>query len=66
MAFVGDRIAAKIEEIAFSGDLQRLKQVDKEKKEITDTFEKIHGVGDVVAQQFYAQVGVSVETAINT
>ncbi len=56
MPFVGERIAAKIEEIAFSGDLLRLKATDKEKKAVIEMFKNIHGVGDIVAPQFYAQV----------
>ena len=46
----------KIEEIIASGRLRRLEVVDKEKQATLAAFTKIHGVGQVVAEQFYAQV----------
>ena len=46
----------KIEEIIASGRLRRLEVVDKEKQTTLAAFTKIHGVGQVVAEQFYAQV----------
>ncbi len=59
--FVGERLAAKIFEIASSGNLRRLDNVDKEKERIIDMFKNIHGVGHVTAQNFYARVWESVE-----
>ena len=59
MPFVGKRLAQKIEEIITSGDLRRLQAVDKEKQAILTSFTNIHGVGQVVAEQFYAQVGTT-------
>ena len=46
----------KIDEIIASGRLRRLEVVDKEKQATLAAFTKIHGVGQVVAEQFYAQV----------
>jgi DNA polymerase/3'-5' exonuclease PolX len=54
--FVGDRLANKIFEIVSTGQLRRLENVDKEKERIVEMFKDIHGVGQVTAQQFYAQV----------
>jgi len=56
--FVGERLAAKIVEIASSGNLRRLENVDKEKERIINMFKNIHGVGHITAQQFYARVRV--------
>ena len=56
MPFVGKRLAQKIEEIIASGGLRRLEAVDKEKQTVLSAFAKIHGVGQIVADQFYAQV----------
>ena len=56
LPFVGERLAMKIEEIIASGRLRRLEVVDKEKQATLAAFTKIHGVGQVVAEQFYAQV----------
>ena len=57
MPFVGERLARKIEEIIVSGHLRQLETVDKDKQAVLTAFTKIHGVGQVVAEQFYAQVG---------
>lgn len=54
---MGDRLAQKIMEIVSTGELRRLEAVDKERERIIDMFKNIHGVGQVTAQQFYAQVG---------
>ncbi len=54
--FVGERLAKKIEEIISSGGLRRLENVDKERERIIHMFMNIHGVGQITAQQFYAQV----------
>ena len=54
---MGKRLAQKIEEIISSGDLRRLEAVDKEKQAVLTAFTNIHGVGQIVAEQFYAQVG---------
>ena len=56
MPFVGKRLAQKIDEIVASGRLRRLEAVDKEKQAALSAFAKIHGVGQVLAEQFYAQV----------
>lgn len=56
--FVGKRLALKIEEIIASGGLRRLEAIDKTKQSIITAFTNIHGVGLVIAEQFYAQVGV--------
>ena len=56
MPFVGKRLALKIEEIVVSGRLRRLEAVDKEKQAVLAAFAKIHGVGQVLAEQFYTQV----------
>lgn len=56
MPFVGERLANKIWEIVTSGELRRLKHVDKEKEDTIAMFKNIHGVGQATAQQFYAQV----------
>ena len=56
VAFVGERLAEKIFEIVSTGKLRRLEHVDKEKERVVDMFKNIHGVGQVTAQQFYAQV----------
>lgn len=56
VAFVGDRLADKIYEIVSIGGLRRLENVDKEKEGTIDMFKNIHGVGQITAQQFYAQV----------
>ncbi len=53
---VGESLAAKIWEIISSGHLRRLDQVNSEKEMIIDMFKYVHGVGQVTAQQFYAQV----------
>lgn len=55
---MGERLARKIEEIITSGGLRRLEAVDMEKQAVLTAFTKIHGVGQQVAQQFYAQVSV--------
>ena len=39
-----------------SGRLRRLEFVDHEKEAIIAKFKNIHGVGKVIAHQFYAQV----------
>ena len=49
-------MAQKIDEIVASGRLRRLEAVDKEKQAALSAFAKIHGVGQVLAGQFYAQV----------
>lgn len=54
--FVGKRLAEKIFEIVSSGKLRRLENVDKERERVIEMFKNIHGVGQVIAQQFYAQV----------
>ncbi len=56
LPFVGERIANKIDEIIFSGGLRRLEHVDKKKEAVISTFLNIHGVGEVIAHQFYAKV----------
>ena len=56
MPFVGERLANKIYEIVSSGCLRQLENVDKEKERIIDMFKNIHGVGQITAQRFYAQV----------
>ena len=53
---VGERLADKIYEIVTSGRLRRLENVDHEKENVIKMFTNIHGVGQVIAQQFYAQV----------
>ena len=53
---MGKRLAQKIDEIIASGSLRRLETVDKEKQAVLSAFAKIHGVGQVLAEQFYAQV----------
>ena len=58
---MGERLARKIEEIITSGGLRRLEAVDMEKQAVLTAFTKIHGVGQQVAQQLYAQVGVRSE-----
>lgn len=55
LPFVGERIANKVHEIISSGHLRRLDTVDQEKEAVLTAFKKIHGVGAVVAHQFYAQ-----------
>ena len=54
--FVGERLANKIYEIVSSGRLRRLENVDKERERILQVFRNIHGVGQITANQFYAQV----------
>ena len=54
--FVGKRLADKIYEIVSSGHLRRLDHIDKAKQSVIDLFKGIHGVGQIVAEQFYAQV----------
>lgn len=56
MPFVGERLADKVYEIMCSGQLRRLENVDREKESVIEIFQNIHGVGQVTAQQFYAQV----------
>ncbi|XP_019849408.1 PREDICTED: DNA polymerase lambda-like isoform X1 [Amphimedon queenslandica] len=53
--FVGKRLADKIYEIVSSGHLRRLDHIDKAKQSVIDLFKGIHGVGQIVAEQFYAQ-----------
>lgn len=60
LPFVGKRLAQKIEEIISSGGLRRLEAVDKEKQATLTAFTMIHGVGQTVAEQFYAQVSMVV------
>ena len=50
--------SSKISEIVSSGKLRRLEHVDQEKERVIDMFKNIHGVGQVTAQQYYAQVGL--------
>lgn len=59
MQFVGERLADKIYEIVSLGRLRRLDNVDKEKEKVIEMFKNIHGVGVVIAQQFYAQVSAA-------
>lgn len=49
----------KVWEIVSSGRLRRLEHIDQEKEEAIKMMQKIHGVGQVTAQQFYAQVMLS-------
>ena len=49
----------KVWEIVSSGRLRRLEHIDQEKDEAIKMMQKIHGVGQVTAQQFYAQVMLS-------
>ncbi len=53
---MGERLANKIYEIASTGRLRRLENVDKKKEGIIDMFKNVHGVGQITAQQFYARV----------
>lgn len=59
MPFIGERLAEKVYEIASTGGLRRLDNVDKEREKVIEMFKNIHGVGMVTAQQFYAQVGTA-------
>ena len=56
MPFIGERTANKVYEIICMGGLRRLDFVDKERERVLEMFQNIHGVGNVIAQQFYAQV----------
>ena len=55
--FVGKRLADKIVEIVSSGGLRQLEQVDKEKEAVISLFKNTHGIGQITAHKFYAQVG---------
>jgi DNA polymerase lambda len=54
--FVGKRVADKIYEIVSSGHLRRLDHIDKDKQIVIDLFKGVHGIGQVLAEQYYAQV----------
>ena len=58
LPFVGERLAGKIEEIISSGGLRQQDAEDKEKQAVLSAFTKIHGVGQTMAQQFYAQISL--------
>jgi DNA polymerase lambda len=52
---VGKRVADKIYEIVSSGHLRRLDHIDKDKQIVIDLFKGVHGIGQVLAEQYYAQ-----------
>ena len=53
---MGERLANKIYEIVDTGRLRRLENVDKKREGVIDMFTNVHGVGQITAQKFYAQV----------